>query len=170
MSAGFRAVQWNRAKVVYDLVALTGIVAYIWIFLAVERALEPPPNLPAEIDLRVRAFGTCAFLLLTVILSIGPLARLDARFLTLLYNRRHLGVMTFCVAAIHFWFMLDWYLVQGSLHTLLPEFSHLADYGRFPGFPFKLLGFVALLILLAMAATSHDYWLKFLSQIGRAHV
>ena len=36
-----------------------------------------------------RAFGACAFVMLTVILAIGPLARLDRRFLPLLYNRRH---------------------------------------------------------------------------------
>ena len=42
----------------------------------------------------MRAFGSCAFLMLTLILCIGPLARLDARFLPLLYNRRHFGVLT----------------------------------------------------------------------------
>ena len=34
---------------------------------------------------------------LTIILSFGPLARLDRRFLPLLYNRRHFGVLTFFV-------------------------------------------------------------------------
>ena len=33
-----------------------------------------------------------------MILSIGPLARLDRRFLPLLYNRRHLGVTMFVLA------------------------------------------------------------------------
>jgi hypothetical protein len=31
--------------------------------------------------------------MLTIILSIGPLCRLDRRFLPLLYNRRHFGVL-----------------------------------------------------------------------------
>jgi hypothetical protein len=34
---------------------------------------------------------------------------------------------------------------------------------KFIGFPFKALGLVALLILFLMAATSHDYWLVFLT-------
>jgi nitrite reductase/ring-hydroxylating ferredoxin subunit/DMSO/TMAO reductase YedYZ heme-binding membrane subunit len=163
MSAGFRAVQWNRDKLVYDAIVLVGIALYVTAFLTIERWIESPKDFPTEIDLRVRAFGTCAFLLLSIVLSIGPLARLDRRFLVLLYNRRHLGVITFFVTLTHFWFMIDWYLVQGSLSTLLPEFSHLADYGKFPGFPFKLLGFTALLILMTMAATSHDFWLAFLT-------
>jgi len=45
--------------------------------------------------------------MLTVILSIGPLARLDCRFLPLLYNRRHFGVLTFVIASLHVWFMLE---------------------------------------------------------------
>src|SRR2546428_6173232 len=43
----------------------------------------------------IRAAGSAAFLLLHVVLCIGPLCRLDSRFLPLLYNRRHLGVVTF---------------------------------------------------------------------------
>ena len=38
-----------------------------------------------------------------------------------------------------------------------------ADYGKFIGFPFKVLGIVALVILFVMAATSHDFWLGFLT-------
>ena len=53
--------------------------------------------------------------MLTAILAIGPLARLDRRFLPLLYNRRHLGVMTLAVALLHAWSMIDWYLVQNAL-------------------------------------------------------
>jgi nitrite reductase/ring-hydroxylating ferredoxin subunit/DMSO/TMAO reductase YedYZ heme-binding membrane subunit len=163
MSAGFRAVQWNRDKLIYDAVVLAGIAIYITVFLSVEWWIEPPPNLGTAIDLRIRAFGTCAFLMLSVILAIGPLARLDRRFLVLLYNRRHLGVMTFFVALTHFWFMIDWYLVQGSLPSLLTELTHWADYAKFPGFPFKVLGITALIILMVMAATSHDFWLGFLT-------
>jgi nitrite reductase/ring-hydroxylating ferredoxin subunit/DMSO/TMAO reductase YedYZ heme-binding membrane subunit len=163
MSAGFRAVQWNRDKLIYDAVVLAGIAVYITVFLSVEWWIEPPPNLGTAIDLRIRAFGTCAFLMLSLILAIGPLARLDRRFIVLLYNRRHLGVMTFFVALTHFWFMIDWYLVQGSLPSLLTELTHWADYVKFPGFPFKVLGITALIVLMVMAATSHDFWLGFLT-------
>jgi nitrite reductase/ring-hydroxylating ferredoxin subunit/DMSO/TMAO reductase YedYZ heme-binding membrane subunit len=119
--------------------------------------------LPEAIDIWIRAFGSCAFLMLTAILSIGPLARLDRRFLPLLYNRRHFGVLTFFVAALHAWFMIDWYLVQHNLPNLGNELTKWEDYGKFIGFQFKALGIAALLILFLMAATSHDFWLMFLT-------
>src|SRR5712671_4172148 len=163
MSAGFRAVQWNRTKLVYDGILLAGVVLYIGAYLTLVYWLDPPKDQPAAIDLRIRAFGTCAFFMLTIILSIGPLARLDRRFLPLLYNRRHLGVLTFFVALLHASFMVEWYAVQDALPSLYDELTKVSDYGKFIGFPFKALGLVALLILFLMAATSHDYWLVFLT-------
>ncbi|MBV8925131.1 MAG: Rieske (2Fe-2S) protein [Bradyrhizobium sp.] len=162
MSAGYRAVQWNRRKIIYDGVLLAGVAMFIAAFMAVSAWSDPPTNLPEWIDLRIRAFGTCAFLMLTIILSIGPLARLDRRFLPLLYNRRHFGVLTFCVAVLHAWFMVEWFIVLDALPKLAPDFTTLANYLKFIGFPFKTLGLAALLILAVMAATSHDYWLAFL--------
>ena len=106
--------------------------------------LDPPKDLPAAIDIRIRAFGTCAFFMLTIILSIGPLARLDRRFLPLLYNRRHFGVLTFFVALVHVWFMIEWFAVQNSLPDLVTELTNISDYGKFIGFPFKVLGILAL--------------------------
>ncbi len=163
MSVAYRAVQWNRDKVIYDAVVIIAAAAYITAFLVIGTRLAPPKDLPAAIDLRIRAFGSCTFLMLTVILSIGPLARLNPRFLPLLYNRRHLGVLTFCVAATHFWFMIDWYLAMDALPSLGTELTTWPDYGKFIGFPFKVLGIAALLVLFLMAATSHDFWLAFLT-------
>ena len=163
MSVGFRAVQWNRDKLVYDGILLAAVALYIAGFAAIYWGLHPPKNLPDAIDIWIRAFGTCAFLMLTVILSIGPLARLNPRFLPLLYNRRHFGVLTFLVAALHVWFMLDWYMVQNNLPNLATELTTWSDYRKFIGFPFKVLGIGALLILFLMAATSHDFWLTFLT-------
>jgi hypothetical protein len=94
MSARFRAVQWNRAKLVYDGILLASIALYIGTYLMLAYWLDPPKDQPATIDLCIRAFGSCAFLMLTIILSIGPLTRLDRHFLPLLYNRRHFGVLT----------------------------------------------------------------------------
>ena len=163
MSAGFRAVQWNRDKLVYDGILLAGVGLYIGCYLMLAYWLDPPKDEPAAIDLRIRAFGTCAFFMLTIILSIGPLARLDRRFLRLLYNRRHFGVFTFLVALLHAAFMVEWFAVKGELPNLYAEFTNLPDYGKFIGFPFKALGLAALLTLFLMAATSHDYWLAFLT-------
>jgi nitrite reductase/ring-hydroxylating ferredoxin subunit/DMSO/TMAO reductase YedYZ heme-binding membrane subunit len=163
MSTGFRAVQWNRAKLVYDGGLLAGITLYIGAFLLVATWVDPPKDLPAAIDQGIRAFGSCAFLMLTIILAIGPLARLDRRVLPLLYNRRHFGVLTFLIALLHVGFMLEWYAVQGNLPNLVTELTTWADYGKFIGFPFKVVGIAALIVLFLMAATSHDFWLGFLT-------
>jgi nitrite reductase/ring-hydroxylating ferredoxin subunit/DMSO/TMAO reductase YedYZ heme-binding membrane subunit len=163
MSVGFRAVQWNQAKLVYDGILLAGVGLYVGSYLMLAYWLDPPKDEPAAIDLRIRAFGTCAFFMLTIILSIGPLARLDRRFLPLLYNRRHFGVLTFVVAFLHAAFMVEWFAAKGELPNLYAELANLSDYGKFIGFPFKALGLAALLILFLMAATSHDYWLAFLT-------
>jgi nitrite reductase/ring-hydroxylating ferredoxin subunit/DMSO/TMAO reductase YedYZ heme-binding membrane subunit len=163
MSVGFRAVQWNRAKIVYDAILVSAVTLFIGVFFVIAYRVDPPKDLPAAIDLRIRAFGSCAFVMLTVILSIGPLARRDQRFLPLLYNRRHFGVLTFVISSLHVFFMLQWYAVQGTLPNLLTELTTWADYGKFIGFPFKVLGIAALVVLFLMAATSHDFWLAFLT-------
>jgi DMSO/TMAO reductase YedYZ heme-binding membrane subunit/nitrite reductase/ring-hydroxylating ferredoxin subunit len=163
ISSGFQAVQWNRAKIIYDAVVVACIIACLATFLIIASWMNPPKNAAETIGLRIQAFGTCAFIMLTVILSIGPLARLDRRFLLLLYNRRHLGVLTFCVVLVHVWFMIDWYLAQNMLPNLANELTDWASYGKFIGFPFKVLGIAALVVMFMMAATSHDYWLAFLT-------
>ncbi len=163
MSAGFRAVQWNRKKVVYDAILLAGVALYIGGFMAVSAWRHPPADYPAWINLRIDAFGSCAFIMLTIILSIGPLARLDRRFLPLLYNRRHFGVLTFFIAAVHGWSVVEWFAVQDALPGLGKELTNTAAYGKFIGFPYKTLGIVALTVLLLLAATSHDFWLTFLT-------
>jgi nitrite reductase/ring-hydroxylating ferredoxin subunit/DMSO/TMAO reductase YedYZ heme-binding membrane subunit len=162
MSVGFQAVQWNRAKYIYDAVLLLAVAAYICGFMYIGAQLHPPKDLPEWIDLRIRALGTCAFLMLTIILSIGPLARLNPKFLPLLYNRRHFGVLTFIIAAFHAWSMVEWFAIQNALPSLIQELTNWPNYFKFIGFPFKTLGIIALLVLLVMAATSHDYWLNFL--------
>jgi hypothetical protein len=97
MSVQYSPVKWNHNKRVYDIVRALAIGGYIAIFFLVGKLAWPGSD---EIIL-LRALGTCAFLLLHVVLCIGPLARLDRRFLPLLYNRRHLGVATFLVGLAH---------------------------------------------------------------------
>ena len=163
MTLGFQAVQWNRAKIVYDLVLGVAVLAYLALFMAVEIAGTAPGAKVDWTDLRLKAFGTCAFLMLSVILCIGPLARLSPRFLPLLYNRRHFGVAMAAMAALHGWSMFEWYIARGVLPSLLEELGKPALYVSFIGFPFKVLGMLALAILFVMAATSHDYWQQYLS-------
>ena len=163
MSAGFRAVQWNRRKIVYDAILVAAVVFYIAAFMGISAWRKPPADWPAWINLRIDAFGSCAFIMLTIILSIGPLARLDPRFLPLLYNRRHFGVLTFFVAAVHGWSVVEWFMEFDALPNIGKELTDAAAYGKFIGFPYKTLGIAALTVLLLLAATSHDFWLAFLT-------
>jgi nitrite reductase/ring-hydroxylating ferredoxin subunit/DMSO/TMAO reductase YedYZ heme-binding membrane subunit len=108
----------------------------------------------------IRSLGAAAFSLLNVVLCIGPLARIDRRFLPLLYNRRHLGVMMFALALAHGVFAIVQFHTRGTLNPLV---SLLVSEGRtdsLAGLPFQPLGAVALCILFVMAATSHDFWLR----------
>jgi nitrite reductase/ring-hydroxylating ferredoxin subunit len=101
--------------------------------------------------------------MLTVILCIGPLARLDRRFLPLLYNRRHFGVMTFFMALSHAFYILGWYFAFSPTDRYVALLSANTSYGSLLGFPFEAFGIVALLSLAVLALTSHDFWLKFLT-------
>src|SRR5262249_42194712 len=85
VSVQYQAIGWNRQKRVYDLVLAGGIATYLAIFAGLGAVLYPAAT--AE-TLLIRGFGTLALVLLNVILCIGPLCRLDRRFLPLLYNRR----------------------------------------------------------------------------------
>jgi len=163
MSVGFQAVQWNRKKLVYDGILLAGVALFIGTFMTVGALRNPPGDMPAWIGMRIKAFGTCAFVMLTIILMIGPLARLSPRFLPLLYNRRHFGVLTFLVALVHAYSVVDWFAVQGAMGDLIGEMTGSPNYGKFIGFPIKALGLTGLTILFLLAATSHDFWLAFLT-------
>jgi len=163
MSVLYEPVQWNRTKVIYDIVLLAMVAAYILIFLKYAPQFSPDARTVDYPIQRMRAFGTCAFLLLTVTLCIGPLARLDRRFLPLLYNRRHLGVITAAVAFTHAAFVLDWYFNFSPIDPYTGLLISNTSYGQVLGFPFEALGIFALACLIVLAVTSHDFWLKFLT-------
>ncbi len=160
MSVGYVAVQWNRHKRVYDACVAGGIAGYLGVFFLTGKLLYPPPNAISDEILAMRALGTCAYLLLHVILCIGPAARLNRVFLPLLYIRRHLGVATFLVGLAHGVIALGFYHGFGIVNPLVSLLTSNANYGSLRAFPFQMLGVPALLILFLMAATSHDFWLK----------
>jgi nitrite reductase/ring-hydroxylating ferredoxin subunit/DMSO/TMAO reductase YedYZ heme-binding membrane subunit len=163
MSHAYRPVIWNRTKAIYDAVLITAVVAYLLIYLRVAPLLSPSAAAVDDPIWRMRAFGSCAFLLLTLILTIGPLARIDTRFLPLLYNRRHFGVITAVVATSHAMAVIDWYFAFSPTPPLAALLTANTSFDRLIGFPFELLGVFGLLILVIMAATSHDFWLSFLT-------
>jgi DMSO/TMAO reductase YedYZ heme-binding membrane subunit/nitrite reductase/ring-hydroxylating ferredoxin subunit len=160
VSVGYVAVQWNGHKRVYDACVAAGIAAYLGVFFVGGKLLYAPPHAISDPILAMRALGTCAYLLIHVILCIGPLARLDRRFLPLLYNRRHLGVATFFVALSHGVIAIGFYHGFGVVNPLVSLLTSNTNYGSLSAFPFQILGLLALLILFLMAATSHDFWLK----------
>lgn len=159
MSAGYRTVQWNAHKRVYDGVIFAAAILYLAAFLIIGRATHRPPHEISTPILLIRALATLAILMLHLILAIGPLARLDDRFAPLLYNRRHLGVAFFMVALAHAALATLYY---GGFGSQNPALAMLGGYGRLSSvsaFPFEVPGFFALVIFFIMAATSHDFWL-----------
>jgi DMSO/TMAO reductase YedYZ heme-binding membrane subunit/nitrite reductase/ring-hydroxylating ferredoxin subunit len=157
MSVQYGAISWNRQKKVYDLMLASLLVLYLALFVGVGAWRNPTAT--AE-TLLIRGFGTAAFLLLNIVLCIGPLARLDRRFLPLLYNRRHLGVTTFLMGLAHGGFALFQFHALGNTNPFISLFTSNPRYASIADFPFQALGFFALLILFLMAATSHDFWLR----------
>ena len=150
MSSGYLAISWNRQKKLYDRVLAACVVGYLGLFVGLNLALHATATIETTL---IRAFGTAAFLLLQVVLAIGPLCRLDARFLPLLYNRRHLGVTTFLLA-------LARRPATFQFHTWrrqpLVTCCRATSGSRAWRFPFQQLGLAALGILF-LAATSHDF-------------
>ncbi len=166
MSGKYKAVGWNRQKKVYDGVMAASLAGVLAAYAAATIWLRP--GYPLETFV-LRGTSLCAFLLLHVILVIGPLARLDRRFLPLLYNRRHLGVTMCCLAGVHASFAIAYYHGQAVVNPFVGAFTaYRADYAFWRDssglahVPFEPFGAVALVILFLMAATSHDFWLRVL--------
>lgn len=158
MSHDYVAVQWNRSKIIYDRVLWLGIALYLAIFIVVSLLTHTGAEALSLMIVLIRAFATCAFVMLSIILCIGPLARLDARFLPLLYNRRHFGVSMFMVALAHALLAIFFYHSFGVGNPLVSIFTSPGSFESISDFPFQRFGAIALFILLVMAATSHDYW------------
>ena len=157
MSHQYQAVGWNRQKRLYDLLVAAGVALYIALFISISATVFPYATAETMI---IRATGSAAFLLLTIILSIGPLCRLDSRFLPLLYNRRHLGVVTFLLGAIHGLFAIIQFHTLGDKDPLVSVLTSNQNFTSLADFPFQQLGLAALVVLFFMAATSHDFWLR----------
>ena len=167
MSHSFKRVNWNPRKRTYDLALWVGIIAYIAIFIVATKMAFTGDNDISMPIILIRAFSSCAFLMLTVILCIGPLARIDIRFLPLLYNRRHFGVSFFIVALLHALVAIYWYHSFGDINPILSVIISGGSYASVSELPFQVFGLLALLLFFVMAATSHDYWNAVLSTVWK---
>ncbi len=160
MSLNYTAVGWNKQKKQYVKILWLGILAFLIVFAALQFLLHP--NISVE-TLIIRWSAITAFILLHIILVIGPLCRLNDRYLPLLYNRRHLGVSMFLIAAIHGVFGTIQFHALGDVNPIVSIFTSNQNYLEISNFPFQILGFCALIIFFLMAISSHDFWLKNLS-------
>lgn len=164
MSVRYTWIQWNRHKRVYDAVLLGFVVVFIAAYIGVSALIVPTGQATSPLILLIRATGSCAILMLHLILAIGPLARMwPNQFAPLLYNRRHFGVAMFFVALIHAALQTLWYGGFGVVNPLTAMLTMNTRIDSWVGFPFEWFGLLALVILFLMAATSHDFWLKNLS-------
>jgi nitrite reductase/ring-hydroxylating ferredoxin subunit/DMSO/TMAO reductase YedYZ heme-binding membrane subunit len=160
MSHSYRAVGWNPQKRNYDLIAAGGALGIATLVAAGTWWRLPQVTIETAL---IRGFGVTAITLLHVVLSIGPLCRIDRRFLPLLYNRRHLGVITFVCAAAHGVFALIQFHGLGNANPLVSVLTTSTGWLTVNRFPFQIAGLAALIILFVMAATSHDFWLRTLT-------
>lgn len=158
MSHDYVAVQWNRRKKVYDIALCLGMVIYLAIFMGISIILHPGVEALSLMTLLIRALATLAFFLLSLILCIGPLARISSLFLPLLYNRRHMGVSMFVIALAHAVLATIWYHSFGVQNPVVSILTSPGSFDTTADIAFQPFGFFALLILFVMAATSHDYW------------
>ncbi len=158
MSDAYRAVNWNAFKQRFDAWMLAGIGVYLAAFAIGSSFAVPVGESFTPMQILMRATGTLAFLMLTFLLCIGPMARLTPRVKPFLYNRRHLGVATFVVALVHGVLVTVWYHGFGDLNPLVSLLVSNPRYDALAGFPFESLGMLALMLLFLLAATSHDFW------------
>ena len=157
MSQHYRAISWTPQKRRYDAVMAVGLSLYLTLFIGVSSFINP--NATVE-TLLIRGFGTAALLLLHIVLLIGPLCRLEPRWLPLLYNRRHLGVTTFMMGLAHSGLAIVQFHALGDTNPFVSVLVSNRRFDSLANFPFQPLGLLALVILFLMAATSHDFWLK----------
>jgi sulfoxide reductase heme-binding subunit YedZ len=160
MGASYTAVGWNRQKKNYDWLIAAFCLGYLVIFISITLLFNEQATFET---LLLRSTSTLAILLLHVILAIGPLCRINTKFLPLLYNRRHLGVTMFSLALVHGCFGIFQFHALGNTNPVVSLFSSNTNYNSLAAFPFQALGFFALFIFFLMAITSHDFWLHNLS-------
>lgn len=133
------------------LICLLPLARAVWM-VASGAAVNP-------IEFALRSTGTWTLTGLLIVLALTPLRQIFG-WHGLIRYRRMLGLFAFFYAALHFtvWFALDrFFNWTGILKDLTQR-------------PFIIAGFLALLILLALAATSTEGWMRRLKRNwGRLH-
>jgi UDP-N-acetylmuramyl pentapeptide phosphotransferase/UDP-N-acetylglucosamine-1-phosphate transferase len=71
MSARHQPVSWTQAKKAYDLVLVAGVLLYLLAFLQIGPLLQDPARPLDAQSLAIKAYGSCAFILLTLALTVA---------------------------------------------------------------------------------------------------
>lgn len=72
-------------------------------------------------------------------------------------------MITAAVAATHAYAALDWYFSYSPNDRFEMLLRGNTSFFQLHGFPFELFGIFALAVMVLLAATSHDFWLRFLT-------
>lgn len=166
MSVAFTAIGWNRQKKIYDLYLLALFVSIFATFCLITYFTDARVTIET---LLLRGSALVAVVFLHLLLAIGPLARIDFRFRPLLYNRRHMGVFICVIALFHAVLAVVQFHLLGNIPARVSVLeSYFQDYYFWKNswslaqIPFEPFGLIALVVLVVMASTSHDFWLKHL--------
>ena len=114
MGLDYKYVIWNNYKKSYDKIIALGMVLYLVLFVVITLVFNSKTT---PETLVIRSFGSLAIVMLHIILIIGPLSRLNNRFLPILYNRRHLGVSMFIAALVHGGFSIFQFHALGNVNA-----------------------------------------------------
>lgn len=134
MSVKYTSILWNKQKKVYDRNLLWGILLFVVTYIGFQFAFRPTITIETLI---IRATALAAFILLHIILIIGPLSRINPLFLPLLYNRRQMGVSMFLLALIHGGFCIVQFHTLGDTNPILSLFISNLKYQEISQFPFQ---------------------------------
>src|SRR5436305_5514016 len=143
MGASYSAVGWNHQKKIYDWTIFAFCVAYLTTFIALTAIFNPDYTFETVL---IRATSTLALIFLHVILSIGPLTRINKKFFPLLYNRRHLGVTMFCIILVHGAFGVLQFHSLGNVNPSASLFTSHTHFGSLSAITFQSLGFFSRII------------------------
>ena len=119
MGLDYQMVLWNKYKKTYDKTIVIGMLFYLIAFATVALIFNTETSIETLI---IRAFGSLAIIMLHIVLVIGPLCRLNNRFLPILFNRRHLGVSMFIAALIHGGFSIFQFHALGNTNPIYSIF------------------------------------------------
>lgn len=160
LAAPDRQVPSTRRRLARHLVVAASSASLVGIFWATR------PNWVAEMRLW-KAVGDAAFVLLVAALAVGPVTKLAPSARGLLRWRRQLGIWFALTATLHAGLILNgwarWSLRRFLGYEFIPQLGREARLE--PGFGLaNLIGSVALLLALVLAATSSDWALR---RLGR---